>query len=204
MSAMTDNRRVGHLPALTEADLNESQTQLWNDITEGPRGAAPWMVQDGALTGPFNAWLQIPHIGRAFAAAGERLRFSSSLDAITRELVILTVGAHWKSEFEFWAHAGIARSAGMSEELIAAIESGSEAAVRSTTSDASHGQIFSAVSALVEHGVIPEEELSRLVDIVGEPTAVEIVALAGYYTLVSFTLNTFAVPLPDDEHTRFS
>ncbi|NBT29714.1 MAG: carboxymuconolactone decarboxylase family protein, partial [Gammaproteobacteria bacterium] len=29
-------------------------------------------------------------------------------------------------------------------------------------------------------------------------------ALAGYYTLVSFTLNTFAVPLPDGENTRFS
>ena len=201
---MTINKRVGHLPALSEADLNDAQTQLWNDITQGPRGAAPWMVQDGSLTGPFNAWLQIPDIGRAFASAGEHLRFSSSLDAVTRELVILTVGAHWRSEFEFWAHAGIARDAGMSENLISAIESGSSAAVKEASMSDTHPMIHSAVSSLVEHGVIPEPQLAELTSKLGEPTAVEIVALAGYYTLVSFTLNTFAVPLPEGEQLRFS
>lgn len=201
---MTSNKRVGHLPALSETDLNDAQTQLWNDITHGQRGAAPWMVQDGSLTGPFNAWLQIPHIGRAFASAGEHLRFSSSLDAVTRELVILTVGAHWRSEFEFWAHAGIARDAGMSENLISAIESGSPTAVKEASMSDTHPTIYSAVRSLVEHGVIPAPQLAELATELGEPTAVEIVALAGYYTLVSFTLNTFAVPLPEGEQLRFS
>ena len=201
---MTADKRVGHLPALVEEDLNDAQAKLWNDITKGPRGAAPWMVQNGSLTGPFNAWLQIPEIGRAFAAAGEHLRFTSSLDAITRELVILTVGAHWRSEFEFWAHAGIARDAGMNEALISAVESGSVDAVRSASDDSDHPLIFAAVHALVEQGVIPAPQLSELTNVVGESTAVEIVALAGYYTLVSFTLNTFAVPLPDGQQPRFT
>jgi 4-carboxymuconolactone decarboxylase len=201
---MTGNKRVGHLPALGAGDLNEAQTQLWNDITEGPRGAAPWMVQNGSLTGPFNAWLQIPHIGRAFASAGEHLRFSSSLDPITRELVILTVGAHWRSEFEFWAHASIARDAGMEEKLISAIESVSATAVEQASTNETQPMIYSAVRSLVEQGVIPAPQLADLTATVGEATAVEIVALAGYYTLVSFTLNTFAVPLPEGEQTRFS
>ena len=201
---MTGSKRVGHLPALGEGDLNDAQTELWNDITQGPRGAAPWMVQNGSLTGPFNAWLQIPRIGRAFASAGEHLRFSSSLDPITRELVILTVGAHWKSEFEFWAHAGIARDAGMDEQLISAIESGSDVAIQNASTNDAHPLIYAAVRELVEHGVIPAPQLSDLTATVGEAAAVEIVALAGYYTLVSFTLNTFAVPLPEGEHTRFS
>ena len=201
---MTGNKRVGHLPALTKSDLNDVQMQLWNDITQGPRGAAPWMVQNGSLTGPFNAWLQVPHIGRAFASAGEQLRFSSSLDAVTRELVILTVGAHWRSEFEFWAHAGIARDAGMEENLISAIESGSAAAIREASTSDAHLIIYEAVCKLMEHGVIPPPQLAQLTATVGESTAVEIVALAGYYTLVSFTLNTFAVPLPEGEATRFS
>ena len=201
---MTGNKRVGHLPALGKGDLDEAQTQLWSDITEGPRGAVPWMVQNGSLTGPFNAWLQIPHVGRAFASAGEQLRFSSSLDPITRELVILTVGAHWKSEFEFWAHAGIARDAGMEENLISAIESVSATAIQQASTNDTHPIIYSAVRSLVEQGAIPANQLAELTSAVGESTAVEIVALAGYYTLVSFTLNTFAVPLPDGEQTRFS
>ncbi|MGA1037151.1 MAG: carboxymuconolactone decarboxylase family protein, partial [Ilumatobacteraceae bacterium] len=63
---------------------------------------------------------------------------------------------------------------------------------------------FAAVQALVEQGVIPAPQLSELTNVVGESTAVEIVALAGYYTLVSFTLNTFAVPLPDGQQARFT
>ena len=33
--------------------------------------------------------------------------------------------------------------------------------------------------------------------LLGERGLVELVSLCGYYTLVSFTLNAFAVPLPD-------
>jgi 4-carboxymuconolactone decarboxylase len=92
----------------------------------------------------------------------------------------------------------------MKESLISAIESGSVDAVRSASDDGGHPVIFSAVQALVEQGVIPPTQLSELTELVGDATAVEIVALAGYYTLVSFTLNTFAVPLPDGEQLRFS
>jgi len=110
---MTEGQRVGRLGALRVGDLDAEQAALWDSVMDGPRGAAPWMVNDGVLAGPFNAWLHIPEVGRALAAAGEVLRFSSGLPAVVRELVILTVGAHWRSEFEFWAHSGIGRREGM-------------------------------------------------------------------------------------------
>ena len=193
---MSDSDRVGRLGAIRADDLNPDQEQLWLSVTDGPRGAAPWMVDDGVLAGPFNAWLHIPEVGAGLARAGEHLRFSSSLSPDVREIIIMTVGAHWRSEFEFWAHSGIARNEGVSDAVIEAIAAGDRAAVLSHSSPAA-AAAYAVVSSVLDTGHVSESAMADLVAVVGESTAVEAVTLAGYYTCVSFTLNAFAVPLPD-------
>lgn len=195
---------VGRIRATTADTLSPEQRPLWDSITAGPRGAAPWMVTNGVLAGPFNAWLQIPHIGGPLAAAGEQLRFQSSLHPVLREAVILTVGAHWRSEFEFWAHANIGRDEGMAESLIDAIEAQSISAVADATDDESVRLAHRATLALVRTGVVPEPEFTSLCETIGEASTLEMIALAGYYTVVSFTLNSAQVPLPAGIEPRFN
>jgi 4-carboxymuconolactone decarboxylase len=195
--------KVGRLRAVTEHELDDAQRRLWDLVVDGPRGSAAWMVANGVLAGPFNAWLQVPEIGKALAEAGERLRFSSQLDPIMRELVILTVGAHWRSEFEFWAHSGIATAEGMSTDLIEAIATVDSAAVNQY-GGATNGAVYELVRALLEQGHPSEEQIMRVCELIGESAAVEAVTLAGYYTTVSFTLNAFDVPLPAGVAHRWS
>jgi len=199
---MTEGQRVGRLGALRVGDLNAEQAALWNSVMDGPRGTASWMVDDGVLAGPFNAWLNIPEVGRALAAAGEVLRFSSGLPPVVRELVILTVGAHWRSEFEFWAHSGIGRREGMADDLIEAIAVVDRDAV-AAHSDAFGAAAYDVVHALVATGHVEETLMAALQAVAGDARAVEVVTLAGYYSCVSFTLNAFAVPLPDGVTPRF-
>jgi len=199
---MTEGQRVGRLGALRVGDLNAEQAALWNSVMDGPRGTASWMVDDGVLAGPFNAWLNIPEVGRALAAAGEVLRFSSGLPPVVRELVILTVGAHWRSEFEFWAHSGIGRREGMADDLIEAIAVGDRDAV-AAHSDAFGAAAYDVVHGLVTTGHVEETLMAALQAVAGDAGAVEVVTLAGYYSCVSFTLNAFAVPLPDGVTPRF-
>jgi len=199
---MTDRQRVGRLGALRVGDLNAEQAALWDSVMDGPRGTASWMVDDGVLAGPFNAWLNIPEVGRALAAAGEVLRFSSGLPPVVRELVILTVGAHWRSEFEFWAHSGIGRREGVADDLIEAIAVGDRDAV-AAHSDAFGAAAYDVVHGLVTTGHVEETLMAALQAVAGDAGAVEVVTLAGYYSCVSFTLNAFAVPLPDGVTPRF-
>jgi len=199
---MTDRQRVGRLGALRVGDLNAEQAALWDSVMDGPRGTASWMVDDGVLAGPFNAWLNIPEVGRALAAAGEVLRFSSGLPPVVRELVILTVGAHWRSEFEFWAHSGIGRREGVEDDLIEAIAVGDRDAV-AAHSDAFGAAAYDVVHGLVTTGHVEETLMAALQAVAGDARAVEVVTLAGYYSCVSFTLNAFAVPLPDGVTPRF-
>jgi 4-carboxymuconolactone decarboxylase len=195
-----DNAR---LVGIRETDLNADQRPLWDAITSGPRGAAPWMVADGVLAGPFNAWLHVPDLGSHLAAAGERLRFGSLLDPIIRELVILTVGAHWKSEFEFWAHSGIGRTAGMTETLIEAIATGDTSAVTAETGEVGRAAHRFTLSMLTD-GHPSTNEVSALRSLLGDPASVELVVLAGYYCTVSFTLNSFDVELPRGVEPRWT
>src|SRR4051812_47445795 len=112
-------------PQLGPAALNPDQESLWRYVVEGPRRkqiqAAPQ-----ALPGPFGPWLQLPKFGRSAAEMGEILRITSILPGDLREIAILTVGAHWKAEFEFWAHAKFARDEGVTEAILDALRDDEE------------------------------------------------------------------------------
>ena len=169
---MSDHGRVGRLRAIRAADLSPEQEQLWLSVTDGPRGAAPWLVNDGVLAGPFNAWLHIPEVGAGLARAGEHLRFSSSLSPDVREIIIMTVGAHWRSEFEFWAHSGIARDEGVTDAVIDAIAVGDRTAVLSHSTPTA-AAAYEVVCSLLDIGHVSESTMADLVAVVGESTAVE-------------------------------
>lgn len=97
---------------------------VWDSIV-GSRGAA--LVNDqGALTGPFNAFVQAPEVGRHLTSLGHVLRFETSIERRLSEVAIITVGARWKAEFEWWAHARMAREHGVPDAVVDAIGRGDE------------------------------------------------------------------------------
>ena len=128
------------IPYLRREELGPEGQQLWDAIVDGRSDLV--VTAEGGLAGPFNAFVTVPGAGRRLSALGAKLRFGTSIERRLSEIAIITVGARWQAEFEWWAHAAMAR----------------------------------------EHGVAG--------------AVVELVSLCGYYTLISFLLNAFAVPLP--------
>ena len=183
---------MSKLPLLGLQDLDAEQKDLWDYILKGPRGASlsgPLKF----LPGPFNPWMQIPSFGKLAAEMGERLRFRSVLPGKLRELAILTTGVRWQAEFEFWAHARVARAEGLPEAVIDALKAGTAVPYE----DDLQRVVHAAAKDLVETGRLRPNFADELADALGWPAVVELVALAGFYCMVSFTLNAFEVPLPD-------
>src|SRR5579864_8434693 len=115
---------MSRLPYLRRDQLDDTGVALWESITS-TRGAN--VVNDeGGLAGPFNAWLHAPELGTRLAELGATLRFGVSLDRRLIELAIITVGARWKAEFEWWAHSRMARSHGVPDAVVDAIGRGEE------------------------------------------------------------------------------
>ena len=124
---------------------------------------------------------------------------TAALPGAAREIAILTVGAKWMAEYEWWAHARIGRREGVSDETIDAIHRGE----RPTLSDPLESAVYDFTAALLETGRVEPAAYDAARAQIGDSGLVELVTLAGYYTLVSFTLNAFEVRLPAGEAYAF-
>lgn len=179
-------------PQLGRSDLNADQEELWANIVDGPRGksmAEPPKI----LPGPFGPWLQTPNFGRCAAAMGEILRMNSILPGDLREIAILEAGVRWKAEFEFFAHARMARAEGVSEPILAALQAGTPPPFDNEL----QRMVHTAAQQLLDRGDMSRDLRGRLAEELGWPATVELVALVGFYCMVSFTLNAFDVALPE-------
>ncbi len=181
---------MSRLPYLRYQDLDPAGQQVWDGIV-GSRGAE-MINSDGGLVGPFNAFVHAPDVGRHMSALGAKLRFRTSIDSRLSELAIITVGARWKAEFEWWAHAGIARRHGVSDEVIDAIGNGGDPPFQADD----ERTVYTVARQLTAGGAVDRRAYAAACRLLGDEGMVELVALCGYYTLISYLLNAFAVPLP--------
>jgi len=133
-----------------------------------------------------------PDVGRRLASLGAVVRFGTSIDRRLSEVAIITVGARWKAEFEWWAHARMAREHGVPDAVVDAIGRGAEP--QFTAED--ERIVYAVAHELADAGQVSQDTYDAARDLLGEAGLVELVTLCGYYTLISFLLNAFAVPLP--------
>jgi 4-carboxymuconolactone decarboxylase len=181
---------VTRLPELRRDELDPAGQAVWDQIV-GTRGGQ-LTTQDGGLIGPFNAFVHAPGTGEHLAALGAALRFASSIERRLTELAIITVASHWRAEFEWWAHARMAREHGVPAAAVAAIGRGEEPALAA----ADERIVYSAAREIVASGQVSQPTYDAAQALLGDAGMVELVALCGYYTLVSYLLNAFDVPIP--------
>ena len=99
-------------PLLDETGLTSEQQAVFDRIRSGPRGV---------VEGPLRVWIQSPAFAERAQELGAFCRYGSRLPPRLSELAILIVGAHWRSGFEWHAHAPIAAREGVSALAIEAI-----------------------------------------------------------------------------------
>src|SRR5690348_2626188 len=114
---------MSRLPYLRRDQLEEDGVKLWDRLTATPDLDVLNDERTG-MAGPFNAQMYSPTIGTRLSEVGSALRREMSFDRRVIEIAIITVGAGWKAEFEWYAHAKWASEAGVSDEIIDAIGRG--------------------------------------------------------------------------------
>lgn len=182
------------LTPLTYEKADDDQRELWDAIVESRGGQGLKLTgEHGELAGPFNAFVTSPSAGSKLGALGSVLRFESQVERRLLELAICTTGAHWESNFEFYAHGPLAIDAGIAPDILDAIQ-------RGETPDfakADEAIIYKITTEMLNDGRVGSETYAAAVEVLGEPALVDLVVTIGYYCLVSLTLNTFEVPLPE-------
>ncbi len=168
-------------------ELTEQQCEQFDRIARF-RKPSP----DGVYGGPFDPWLRSPELARRNIAMGNFLWERTSLDRRIVEFAICVTARFWRSNVEWVAHARTALQYGVTEETLDAIMD-----QRPHVSGADDEQLaYEVCSALhATHG-LSRALYDRAVEGFGERGLVEIIAVIGYYTSVSMTLNTFEIEMP--------
>ncbi|MBO21516.1 MAG: carboxymuconolactone decarboxylase [Rhodospirillaceae bacterium] len=178
------------IPETDPDALNPEQREIYDRITAGPRGQ---------VRGPYHAYLLHPGVCEGIERMGHFLRFAATLPGNLRELAILTVGRHWKAEFEWFAHAPIAMREGLSEDIVEAIRAGTPP----TFADNDEAAVYGFVRALLEAGHVDDDVYADMKARLGEDGIVELTGIVGHYTGVAMTLNTFEITPPEGERPDF-
>lgn len=180
---------VMRLPPLDESDLSEEQEALRRSVV----GTRTGLGEDVWQRGPFGVWQHAAGVGQPSCDLGAAVRFETQIPGDLREAAICTVGAFYKSKFEFAAHKAIGMAEGLSSAALDRLAEG-ESPGWTEGLDAVHRYTIS----LLEQHMVTEELHSEIVALLGYRGAVELVTTIGYYSLISLTLNAFDVQLPTD------
>jgi 4-carboxymuconolactone decarboxylase len=190
----------GRLPLLEPAKLAATQREAYDRINST---MVPWSeaahfqskTSDGKLIGPFNPVLYAPEIGSCFVDLQAAEAKYTPLSERVRQVVILSVGAVWKADYELYAHSAVALKAGLSEAAIRSLADGRSP--EGLSDEERVAQRF-VRQLTAEHHV--DEALYRAAEAAfTREGLVAMTFLAGCYQVVCSFLNGFEIPAPIHE-----
>ena len=187
----------GRLALLRTANLSIAQRELYDYLVDTKlrqftTAGITGQLEDGRLIGPFNPFLYSPSAGRAFNGWMDAQSSSTFLTPKASQVVILTVGAVWQSQYELYAHTAAARKAGLNESVVGALLAGREPVGVSEELLIAYRFTRELVSKRSVSDSTYDHALAAFT-VVG---VVDLVNLIGYYLATSAILNAFAVPAP--------
>lgn len=101
--------------------------------------------------------------------------------------------------FEWWAHHPIALKAGLDADVAEQIRAGATPVF----AQRDESLVYRFVRELVETRRVPDALYQEAIEVLGKDGVVDLVGMAGYYTLISMTLSVFDIPTPDGSTVEF-
>ncbi len=175
-------------------NLTPEQRILADGVRSGPRNAIKnsSATSTGPLGGPFNVWLRTPDIGNVIQSLGAAIRFRSSIPSKLNELAIIVTARQWTAQYEWHAHRRLAVEAGLNPAIADDIAQGRRPAGMSDD----EALVYDVSTELHRTHGLSDATYQRAFDRFGDQGVVDLIAVNGYYVLVSMTLNVDRTPLP--------
>jgi 4-carboxymuconolactone decarboxylase len=173
------------LPGLDPADYNPAQQGAAEALIATPRGE---------VRGPFVPLIRSPELLDRTQALGEYLRYRSMVPARLREFAILTTAVHWRQPYEWAAHVGPARAAGIARETLEALVQGASLA----GAEADEQLVHAFATELHTTRELGDETWAATCELLGEGGVIDLIGVCGYYAMLAMVLNGARTAGPSD------
>jgi len=148
-----------------------------------------------SLGGPFNILLRSPEMGDTAQQFGASMRFHAALPKPALETVIILTARYWTAQFEWSAHKRAALQAGVSPAIVDAIAGGK----RPSGMDPDLEAAYNFTSELLRTRQVSDVTFAAAKTRFGEKGVVDMIALNGWYSMVSMALNVDRYPVTQAE-----
>jgi len=187
-----DNERRFKLTPLDE--MTPAQRAVADAIRSGPRastGNSSATVAATTIGSPFNEWLRSPELADHMQKLGAHIRFKSSLPPRLNEFAILVTARHWTSQYEWFAHHRLAMQAGLNPQVAEDLAQGR----RPANMKDDEAIVYDFSTEMHKTHQVSDATFKAAHDQFGEQGVIDLIAVNGYYVLVSMTLNVNRTPV---------
>lgn len=166
-------------------ELTEHQKQIYAAITRSrPR-----------VSGPFGVWLRIPPIADAANKLVNSIRDTGKIEKRLYEFIVMIVAANWTASYAWAAHEQTAKDVGIAPDVIEAIRTGK----KPNFTKPDEALIYDAVTSLLRNRKLPDDTYQAMLKMFGLELTIEIVSVAGIYSMIAIVINGFEVETPHGE-----
>jgi len=191
-SAQEDQRRFKLIPF---SEMTPDQRRYADAVMAGPTsstGSAAVVPGASTIGSPFNVYLRSPVLADQLRRVGEHIRFKSSLPAKLNEFAILVTARQWGAQYEWFAHHRLALKAGLNPAIAEDLAQGRRPAGMQDDEAA----IYNFSQELHSTHAVSDATYKAVLERFGEQGVMDLIAVNGYYVLVSMVLNVDRTPLP--------
>lgn len=178
------------LPTIERASLDADGQRVFDSIVN------PDSRYASGLRGPIGMWMYSPPMAEHLFPASTYLRFGHDNERDQRlvELAILTAARALNSQYEWSAHEGLGRTAGLEEEIIELLRHGRPVDVDGVQGlGETERTVVTMVRQLILEPRVAPETFQTARRLFGEQGLMDLAGLVGHYTTVNYTLKTFDV-----------
>jgi 4-carboxymuconolactone decarboxylase len=156
--------------------------------------AAEVLKQSSAgLGGPYGMLIKSPELLKRYLLMTEYLRQKTSLPHRLNEMAILLEARLWDAQYEWWAHEPLARKAGVPDAVIEDIRAGK----RPATMQPDEAVVYDVVTEILNKRQLSDDTFARAKQILGEQQVVDLVAVTGFYVMVSAVVIAGRIEIPN-------
>ena len=174
---------MARLPELSDRDALPPEARAAFDAVSGSRGG---------VRGPFAMLMHSPEVAERVAHLGAYLRFGSGLPDAERELAIIATARAFDCDYEWAAHARIARDVGVGEDAINAIANRD---LDRLSND--ERVVVEFARELLEQHRTSDAVFERARKRFGDTGVIELTATVGYYAMIACVLNATEIEPPE-------
>ena len=172
-------------PAAEEPRLAPKPPDTWDDETRALAGRNPINI--------FATLAHHPKLMKRWMVFGNHVLAKSTLSARDRELLILRTGWNCRAPYEWGQHVAIARTVGITDEEVASVAAGPDAAGL----DPFEALLLRAADELHGDSSLSDATYAALAERYDEQQMLDLVFTVGQYHLVSMALNSMRVQRDD-------